>query len=358
MTIFTPRSPPRAGILLLPIKDWPKPLKLPGRAEWVDVAKGFSILAVVVWHTLNDRCYWNEVLIFVRMPLFFFVAGLFSRGTFSGDSGKFTYRITNFFWLFALWSTIVFLTTTLTKTMLTGGDRIAAFKELALIFIEPPQTLWFLYALMVGFSVVWLTRALPVAVVLVASLALYIWTTRDGIWRDQSFLDRVIRLLPFFIIGLISLEQCNKVAERYRFYFFAVAPLFLTFSYRLYSSPLLMSTPLTLLASGMGIFSVIALSGLLSGSVAGSVIARAGAASLYIYVMHKIVLLYVAELVQRTGFSPVRGSGADITYSILLSLFAIAITGTAGVWMSRHRSLSFLFSVPPGLVPFRRQEAA
>ena len=47
------------------------------RLEHIDAAKGLSIFLVVYWHAVDNRLVMNEALWMLRMPLFFFVSGLF-----------------------------------------------------------------------------------------------------------------------------------------------------------------------------------------------------------------------------------------------------------------------------------------
>ena len=50
----------------------------PSRLAHIDAAKGVSIFLVVYWHAVDARLIFNEALWMLRMPLFFFVSGLFA----------------------------------------------------------------------------------------------------------------------------------------------------------------------------------------------------------------------------------------------------------------------------------------
>ncbi len=78
------------------------------RLLWPDIAKGTSISLVVYWHTVEDSLPLNEALIFLRMPLFFFIAGLFIRSSFfAGNERKFAGRVGRFLWLCGLWAVLL-----------------------------------------------------------------------------------------------------------------------------------------------------------------------------------------------------------------------------------------------------------
>ena len=53
------------------------PARKGDRVAWADIAKAFSMILLVAYTLFDHRVYINEMLIFLRMPLFFFVSGLF-----------------------------------------------------------------------------------------------------------------------------------------------------------------------------------------------------------------------------------------------------------------------------------------
>ena len=66
----------RVQLLRLSLMDMPR--ERSSRLAWPDIAKAISIILLVAWTIIGDRYHVSELLIFVRMPLFFFVSGMFA----------------------------------------------------------------------------------------------------------------------------------------------------------------------------------------------------------------------------------------------------------------------------------------
>lgn len=158
----------------------------PARQRWADVGKGAGIVLVVLWHvTRKDylQLPWHlavpvsgawgtfsEVLLPVRMPLFFFVSGLFAvRVVRRPWPQVWTGRVAPVLWLFVLWTLVHTLVLRLTPGFDTAvaGDPVALLVQLTIT----PGNLWFLLALGVYTAVARATRAAP-GLALTAALAL------------------------------------------------------------------------------------------------------------------------------------------------------------------------------------------
>ncbi len=181
------------------------------RQAWVDVAKGASILLVVVYHaTLYLRIegqaayafvQLNTLLEPVRMPLFFCLSGFLAAGMLQRGWGDlFRRRILLFAYLFALWSILRFyfyrygIENTLTPS--EGADHA----ELLSGWLVPSSGLWFiwalaLYALIAKALYPWAAPALAVLVVLSAA-------TFGQIVAVESFAHHnVLAYAPYFMAG-------------------------------------------------------------------------------------------------------------------------------------------------------------
>src|SRR5881275_2638435 len=145
-----------------------------GRIDWVDYAKGFCIIMVVMMHsTLGVEAaagregWMHAVVAFAkpfRMPDFFLISGLFLARVIERDWRTYLDRkVVHFAYFYGLWVTIQFVVKAPGLAAEHGGFGVA--RQYAEAFIEPFGTLWFIYLLPIFFVVTKLTRALPVLVI-------------------------------------------------------------------------------------------------------------------------------------------------------------------------------------------------
>lgn len=75
-----------------------------GRINWIDIARGISILLVVFGHLLSDNCLFKSMIYCFHMPMFFILSGtLLQNGkTVSGMER----RITNVYFPYLIWAFI------------------------------------------------------------------------------------------------------------------------------------------------------------------------------------------------------------------------------------------------------------
>lgn len=309
------------------------------RVDWADMAKAISIILLVFWTTVGGRIYLNEMLIFVRMPLFFFVSGLFAyRVVTRPDLTTFLRdKVGNLLYLYALWIGLLFLSTDLVAHLWYGAP-IDPLRQLQL-FWDPLLTIWFLYALALAFVIARLARNLPIWIVLAVSCALYLASVASGEWRHMPFLERLIRLFPFFWLGLVAMPVAPAVVARFRRFWPLAAGLFLALSWTVFDSPLsawgVVTFPITLI----GILALVLLSGQLANQSWAWPLGVVGSSTLFIYVMHKIVLFYMQH---GLNFLDVDFSGIEAAKVAPV----VAICVIFGRW-AQHRSwTAWLFAAP------------
>ncbi len=103
------------------------------RVPWVDVAKGTSIVLVVLLHSTNFLVardlawgFWssfNDFLEPIRMPLFFLASGLFAQNIIKTSwAAVLRKRISLFVWLYVLWIGIRFTYFTLLPSTVSTGE--------------------------------------------------------------------------------------------------------------------------------------------------------------------------------------------------------------------------------------------
>lgn len=176
------------------------------RLAWPDVAKGVSIIGVVLLHvclavpqgmdTLAAEI--NHVLDPLRMPLFFMVSGFFSvkllRYSFSDLVTK---RLWFFLVPYVIWVPIELWFKFREYNMFHETPMPGPWVYLQHL-VEARNMAWFLYALALFSLILWATRKLPgwagIAVAF-APLLLLPWSS------DQHMIGKTIMYLPVFILG-------------------------------------------------------------------------------------------------------------------------------------------------------------
>lgn len=319
----------------------------PTRAYWVDIAKGISISLVVFWHVASVKFAVNEALVYLRMPLFFFVAGLFARALFArGNEALFLHKVLHFIYLFVVWSAVLTLLVHLPRSVFKDDSVLIPLASLLKIFINPPQTLWFIYALAVAFSIAMITRKMPILVVLSISLFLYFWSVSNGNWSDPLFYDRVIRLFPFFYIGIFSFALCDSILYRFKDLWVFAFPLFLVLSYSVYHSSFSSNGLVTFLTSCFGLFSALTFARSINSNVVGAVFKWVGMCSLFIYVLHRIVQFYAINLLEVIGLTDDGNMLYQIVFTLLLSAFIVYSSAVFGSWLTKSEKTAWLFTYP------------
>ncbi len=130
------------------------------RLDWVDAAKGISIILVVMMHSAygvgeqtGAAGYLHYVIGWAtpfRMPEFFLISGLFLSQVIGRDWLRFTdRRAVHYLYFYALWAVLQIAF----KVGLGAGDPMTALTYAAWAVVEPYGVLWFIYMLAV-FSLV------------------------------------------------------------------------------------------------------------------------------------------------------------------------------------------------------------
>jgi uncharacterized membrane protein YcfT len=189
-----------------------------GRVDWVDYAKGFCIVMVVMMHsTLGveaaaGREGWMQALVAFakpfRMPDFFLISGLFLARVIDRDWRDYLdKKVVHFFYFYVLWVTIqfAFKAPMFAAEMGWRGAGLAYLEA----FIEPFGTLWFIYLLPLFFVVVKLTRGLPWMLIWLVGAALEIAPIHTG-WM---VIDELAGRFVYFYSGYIFATHIFRFAE-------------------------------------------------------------------------------------------------------------------------------------------------
>jgi uncharacterized membrane protein YcfT len=191
-----------------------------GRVDWVDYAKGFCIVMVVMMHsTLGveaavGREGWMHALVAFakpfRMPDFFLISGLFLARVIDRDWRSYLDRkVVHFFYFYVLWVSIqvAFKAPGIAAQSVDGWSAVVPFYLLA--FIEPFGTLWFIYLLPVFFVVTKLARKVPPLAIFAVAAALEIAPIHSGWTLIDEFAGRFV----YFYTGYWLAPHIFRFAE-------------------------------------------------------------------------------------------------------------------------------------------------
>jgi uncharacterized membrane protein YcfT len=160
------------------------------RVDWVDYAKDFCIIFVVMMHsTLGVEKAagaegWMHALVQFakpfRMPDFFLISGLFLALVIDRPWKRYLDRkVVHFLYFYVLWLTIQFALKA--PGMVADGMSPAGVAgAYAMAFVEPFGTLWFVYILPVFFIVTRLLRSVAWPIVLAGAAVLEILPIHTG----------------------------------------------------------------------------------------------------------------------------------------------------------------------------------
>ncbi|MGH6771340.1 MAG: acyltransferase family protein [Xanthobacteraceae bacterium] len=320
------------------------------RIEWVDYAKGFCIVFVVMMHsTLGvgqaaDQEGWlHHVVEFARpfrMPDFFLISGLFLAQVI--DRNWRTYldrKVVHFVYFYLLWTAIQF---GLKAPGLVHGHGVTGTAWLFLeTFWEPFGTLWFIYLLPIFFVVTKLARGMhvpPLALWLFAA-ALEIATIETGYTVIDEFASRFVYFYTGYILAPRIFALATHVQNQPET---ALAGLTVwglvngVLVFNAYST-----LPLVSLSLGLaGAAAVVSISALMAKSDLFKPLRYCGEHSIVIYLAFFLGMAASRTILLKTGVI------ADIgTISVLVTL-----SGLFGAlilyWAVRRTPLRFLFERP------------
>ncbi|MDP2622102.1 MAG: acyltransferase family protein [Hyphomicrobiales bacterium] len=191
---------------------------VPGRVAWVDYAKGFCIVMVVMMHSTlgveaaaGQASWMNGLVEFARpfrMPDFFLLAGLFLAQVIDRDRRDYLDRkVAHFAYFYALWVTIQFALRAPGQIADGGLGGLALAYLLA--YVEPFGTLWFIYLLPIFFVVAKLVRGVPWWVAFLILAGLEIAPVETG----STVIDEFAQRFVFFYIGYAMAATVFRLAR-------------------------------------------------------------------------------------------------------------------------------------------------
>ena len=183
-----------------------------GRVDWVDYAKGFCIVFVVMMHStlgvenVAAREGWlHAVVVFAkpfRMPDFFLISGLFLAQVIDRDWRTYLDRkVVHFAYFYLLWTAIQFAVKAPVFVHEHGvPGTVWMYIE---SFWEPFSTLWFIYLLPIFFVVTKLAHGarIPVLAVWLAAAALESVRIHTGYTVIDEFASRFVYFYTGYVLA-------------------------------------------------------------------------------------------------------------------------------------------------------------
>jgi uncharacterized membrane protein YcfT len=318
------------------------------RVDWVDYAKGFCIIFVVMMHsTLGVEAAaghegWMHYLVAFakpfRMPDFFLISGLFLARVI--DRNWITYldrKVVHFAYFYVLWVTIQFAF----KAPAFAGEHgwlgvVGLYLE---AFVQPFGTLWFIYLLPIFFVATKLLRNVPPLAIWVVAAALEIAPIETGSVIVDEFAARFVYFYSGYILAPHIFRLAATVQARPAL---ACAGLV---GWGLINQTFvghgLADLPFLSLALGaFGAAAVVAISALLARSGVFTPLRYCGQNSIVIYLAFFLPMVISRTTLLKTGYITDIG-----TISLIVTI--VGVTGALAMhWMLRNTPLRCLFERP------------
>jgi uncharacterized membrane protein YcfT len=188
------------------------------RVDWVDYAKGISIILIVMMHTTvgiekyaQASTWMGHAVAYAqpfRIPAFFLIAGLFLYRTIDKSWGQYLdKKVVHFLYFYVLWAFLQITLKSLQPLLSQGPAPV--LEALAFALIQPFGTLWFIYMLPVFFVVTKLLRSTSPWLVGLAALALHLASVHTGSLIIDEFCSRYV----FFFAGYALSSSFFRLSE-------------------------------------------------------------------------------------------------------------------------------------------------
>lgn len=317
------------------------------RVPWIDYAKGLSIILVVSTHSMfaeidsslySDNLFFlNNIIVHMRMPLFFFVSGLFIHKAMTCNREDFLKtKVFNLFYLYVLWSIIVYVTKTLPDYYFFQYSEVTNLENILTIFYAPTGMLWFIYALLI-FMVITRLAMPSLKLVFIFSITCYLFVYKVGI---SGFLgDRLITNYPFFLLGYLLSRFTLRATDKINSLHLLVPVLYLsTTSYLLaneISTLRIVELLLSFTAIAACIITVVSIANFKCFSWLGYV----GRNTLPIYVMHFFPIGVLRVILPKViPNQPYLAAVIMVSTSVIFPLLFLMVT--------RRHKIYWLFQIP------------
>jgi len=321
-----------------------------GRIAWVDYAKGFCIVMVVMMHSVlgvehaaGEDGWMHPVVEFARpfrMPDFFLISGLFLAQVIDRDWRTYIDRkVVHFAYFYLLWTAIQFAAKAPVFAQSEGWAGVAwAYVE---SFWEPLGTLWFIYLLPIFFVIAKLTRdwKIPPLIVWLIGAALEMAPIATGFTVVDEFAGRFV----YFYTGYVLAPQIFALAAQVQTR--RAAALLGLLGWGLINAVLVFAgyslMPFVSLALGLaGAVAVVSVSALMAQHDVFAPLRYCGRNSIVIYLAFFLPMAATRVVLLKTGLIPDIG-----TVSVIVTLAGV-VGALALFWLVRGTRFAFLFERP------------
>jgi uncharacterized membrane protein YcfT len=319
-----------------------------GRIDWVDYAKGFCIVMVVMMHSTlgvelaaGREGWMHHAVEFARpfrMPDFFLISGLFLARVIDRNWRDYLDRkVIHFAYFYVLWVTIQFAF----KAPMFAAEQGWSGVGLSYLeaFIEPFGTLWFIYLLPIFFVVVKLARGVPWIAIWLAGAALEIAHIHTGWTVIDEFAHRFVYFYSGYIFATRIFAFAEGVQRRPLIALGGLAVWALVNGVLVFAG--YGDLPVISLALGVvGAGAVVAVAALIARHDVFQPLRYCGQNSIVIYLAFFLPMAVTRIVLLKSGLVPDLG-----TVSLLVTAAGV-IGALAWYWAVRGTSLSFLFERP------------
>jgi uncharacterized membrane protein YcfT len=322
-----------------------------GRVDWVDYAKGFCIVMVVMMHSTlgvekaaGATSWLGAVVEFARpfrMPDFFLISGLFLSRVIERDWRSYLDRkVFHFVYFYALWVTIQFVFRA--PGIAAEAGTAGALKEFLLAFIEPFGTLWFIYLLPIFFVVTKPTRGMPPLLIFAIAALLEGLKIHTGWTVIDEFAARFVYFFAGYWLASYVFALARQVQEHPRL---AIGGLVI-WSFvngALVAAGVSLMPGVSLFLGGIGALAVVSFSALLAKVRFLDLLRYAGEHSIVVYLAFFLPMAATRTVLLKTAIVPDLGA-----VSLIVTAVA-AVTPLLFYGLVRGTWASFLFRRPNAL---------
>lgn len=195
------------------------------RIEWIDIAKGFCILFVVIGHFSGwvdsffangtDTITSHIVNLFnpLRMPLFFLISGYLAQKHYRGSLRENSPKTLGLFLIYIFWETALYF-----RPLISNIANFHLREYLSVIFL--PGILWFIWALPVFYMLAWINyKILQKYEYVILIPLIYISLDSLDVTRfifdvfhvDNKTLDATLNKAIWFFCGLFFKDFWNAI---------------------------------------------------------------------------------------------------------------------------------------------------
>ncbi|MBT2502616.1 acyltransferase [Curtobacterium sp. ISL-83] len=333
------------------------------RTTWLDTAKGFAILGIVLIHAASWApgqpsvpAEWILDRLVVSLPLFFVASGVVGARSLTEEAAGarlVAARVAPLLYLYILWQPAVLGYRMLGDLVL--HDRIDLIGELirfAAAPLRPNGEIWYLWALAIHFVLVWATRRVPAVLVLGPSFALFV--VLDG-WGRTLLGDHLWHVLGPGLQGLPQFAFFTLIGARFAGSIIAMVEraglpvIVLVIAGWLAAGRVPSVAPVTVAPLGpvkhlFGVAAVLLLSRLADLSTWIAPLRTIGRYSVVPYLTHTAVIVVMLAIAGVVGLLPVAAAHPTITTFTLMATASVLVLV---VYLPvRSTRASLLFTAP------------